>query len=277
MQKKILLATNGCQDGWDSVLYAVNMANLLNLPLTLLGVVEKYDEIHPVEEIFGRATTLLQAQKVDYDLKLVNGDTEDVLAEMDWEDETYLFVGPLGRSQFRQWLVGRSFRKILASVPSPIFYIREVRLPIKKILICFSSIENTGRAEEIGLDIGKCAGAEVKFLHVIPPVESEHIPSQELEKHVAEIIDETPARNLKNAEVHAEEKGVPANTVLRHGNIVQQILEEVAMQDYDLICMGSIFSSPDHLRRMYAPNITAEIAEALTCPILTARSTETNS
>ncbi len=276
MKNKILLVTNGCTKSWATVQYAAGMAETMKMPLTLLGVVEKFDAEHPVEDIFGRAVTLFQEKGLAYDLQIVNGDTEDVLAELEWDENTYLFVGPLGRSQFRHWLVGRSLRKILENVPNPIFYAREARLPIQKILICFGGLDYTGKAEEIGLEIGKRAGAEVKFLHVVPPVESDHLPAQETKKYQEEMLDEKPARTLKKAQEHAKEQGIKPNVIVRHGNIVQQILEELDAQRYDLICMGSSFSDPNNLRRLYAPNVTAEIAEAVSCPILTARSIPSN-
>jgi len=274
--KKIFLVTNGCTKSWATVQYAAEMAKTMKMPLTLLGVVEARDEEHPVEEMFSRAVTLFQKKNLIYDLQLVNGDTEEVLADLDWDENTCLFVGPLGRSQFRHWLVGRSLRKILENVPSPIFYAREARLPIKKILICFGGLEYTGKAEEIGLEIGKHAGAEVKFLHVIPPVESEHLLTQEPKEDQEALLDEKPARTLKKAQEHAKEQGIQPNVIVRHGNIVQQILEELDTQRYDLICMGSSFSDPNNLRRLYLPNVTAEIAEAVNCPVLTARSVPSN-
>lgn len=271
MKNKILLVTNGCRKSWATVEYAVAMAETMQVPLTLLGVVEKMDEEHPVEEMFSRAVTLFQEKGLNYDLQLVNGDTEDVLAEMTWDESTYLFVGPLGRSQFRHWLVGYSFRKILESVPNPIFYVRESRFPIKRILVCFSGLNYIGSAKEIGIRIGEYTGAEVKLLHVIPPVESDHISNAKFEENTEELVDSKPARALKKAQNDANGKGLQSNIVVRHGNIVKQILEELDTQKYDLVCMGSSFGASDNMRRHYAPNVTAEIAEAAKCPILSAR------
>ncbi len=273
MAKKILLVTNGCSRNWATIEYAAEMAKILNLPISLLGVVEKFDLEHPVEEMFSRMVTLLQEKELIYDLQLVNGDTEEVLAKIDWNEDTYLFAGTLGRSQFRHWLVGRSFRKILKNVSSPIFYVREARLPIKKILMCFGGLDHTSNAEKIGLEIGRRAGAEVKFLHVIPPIESEHLPMQKTEEKPEKLVDEKPAKTLEKAQEHAQDEGVESKVVVRQGNIVQQIVAELETQSYDLICMGSSFSDPNNLRHHYTPNITAEVAEAARCPVLSARAT----
>jgi nucleotide-binding universal stress UspA family protein len=270
MQKKILLVTNGCQESWDTVEYAVWIAALLDLPLTLLGVLEKEDEEHPVEAMFSRALNLFDEKKITYNLQLVNGETEDVLAEMKWDQDTYLVIGPLGRPQFRQWLMGRSFRKIMENVPSPIFYVRSARSALKKVLVCFGGLGYTGKAEEIGILLGKLAGAEITFLHVVPPVESDRLPGNEVEGEI--LADDASVQVLDEARQHAKVKGVDSQVVVRQGHVVSQIVEEFNAGQYDLICMGSSFSEAESLRHLYAPNVTAEIAEAVNAPILTARS-----
>ncbi len=270
MQKHIFLVTNGCEESWETIEYAAGMAELMKLPLTLLGVVEKEDEEHPVEAIFSRALNLFQEKAILYDLQLVNGETEDVLAEMNWDDNTYLFIGPLGRSQFRHWLVGRSLRRIMAEVASPIFYVRSARTDLRKVLICFGGLGYTGRAEEIGIMLGALTGAALTFLHVVPPVESDRLLGNEAEGRV--LADDASAQVLANARKHADDRGVPSQVIVRRGNVVNQIVEEFHAGDYDLICMGSSFSEQDSLRHLYAPNVTAEIAEAVNAPILTARS-----
>ena len=111
----------------------------------------------------------------------------------------------------------------------------------------------------------------MKFLHVIPPVESDHISTAKFEEDTEALVADKPARALKKAQKDAQVKGVQSNIIVRHGNILNQILEELNAERYDLICMGSSFSDPNNLRHLYAPNVTAEIAEAVNCPILTTR------
>ena len=61
-----------------------------------------------------------------------------------------------------------------------------------------------------------------------------------------------------------------ANLKLRQGNVIEEILAELKDGDYDLVCMGSLYSAHG-LRQMYAPNVTAEVAEVIGCPVLTVR------
>jgi nucleotide-binding universal stress UspA family protein len=52
--------------------------------------------------------------------------------------------------------------------------------------------------------------------------------------------------------------------------VVPEILDEIRNGDYDMICMGSPHSAHG-LRHLYVPNVTAEVAEAIQFPLLTAR------
>ena len=53
--------------------------------------------------------------------------------------------------------------------------------------------------------------------------------------------------------------------------MIEEILAELQDGDYDLVCMGSLYSAHG-LRQMYAPNVTAEVADVIGCPVLTVRS-----
>jgi len=82
---------------------------------------------------------------------------------------------------------------------------------------------------------------------------------------------DTPVgRSLRQALDVAKNDGLTANVTARQGNVVEEILAEVKEGNYDLLCMGSIYST-NALLQLYAPNVTAEITEGVLCPVLSAR------
>ena len=81
-----------------------------------------------------------------------------------------------------------------------------------------------------------------------------------------------PGRSLRNALETARSIGVKVSPVVRQGKVEEEILDEIQRGNYDLICMGSPYSA-SIMRQLYAPNITADIAETVDCPLLTARNT----
>jgi len=109
-------------------------------------------------------------------------------------------------------------------------------------------------------------------LHIVPPLDLDYPTARTVSKnwqHLAE-TDTPVGRSLRQALDIAKEDGLTANVKARQGNVVEEILSEVKEGGYDLLCMGSPYSVSS-LRQLYAPNVTAEIAEASACPILTAR------
>ena len=272
MKNKILLVTNGCQEAWPAIEYSVWMAKTFSKPLTLLGIVEDNNEDHPVQEIFSRAVTLFQKEGIEYDLQLVDGETEKVLRELTWDTDQMLFVGPLGRSNLQHWLLGRTFRKISEDVGIPILYIRKAKLPIKKILLCTGGMGHAKLAGEYATSIAAQTQAALTLLHVVPPVDLDYPPVKEMQENWEHLLDTDtpPAQELRKVQKYAREKGVQVQITVRHGNIVNQIVRELKENDYDLVCMGSAFSHPS-LRQLYTPNVTAEIADEINCPVLTVR------
>jgi len=69
-----------------------------------------------------------------------------------------------------------------------------------------------------------------------------------------------------------EAAGLIAHVEVRRGHVVEEIEAVLKAGNYDLLCMGSPHGG-NALRQLYAPNVTAEVAETVHCPILTARFT----
>ena len=84
--------------------------------------------------------------------------------------------------------------------------------------------------------------------------------------------DTPPGRSLRQGLEIARAAGLQVSVKVRNGNVLEEILAEVTEGNYDLLCMGSLFSSHT-LRQLYTPNVTAEIAETDLVPVLTARYT----
>jgi nucleotide-binding universal stress UspA family protein len=79
------------------------------------------------------------------------------------------------------------------------------------------------------------------------------------------------ARNLRNEKDTIERAGVPVSVQIRHGIVVDQILEEVEHGDCDLIVVGS-WPVRDLWRNYVIGNVTREIVKRADRPVLVIRS-----
>jgi nucleotide-binding universal stress UspA family protein len=274
---ELLIATNGYKETKNAVEYGAWFAGAMRMKITLLGLTEKpnpaaIDDHHPLEEIFEEAVGLFKDRDVKYNLEVRNGEAEVVIPEKANSGDYITVVSPLGRPPIRRWLTGRSIRPLMEKIRVPILYVPQLRLPLKKMLISIGGLEYAEAAESLAMQISVVSQAEVSILHVIPPADLDYPSTRGVREHLSDLAetDTLPGRSLRKALDMAKRAGLQARAVTRQGNIVEQILAEVKEGDYDIVCMGSPYSAHS-LRQLYAPNVTAEVAESVHCPVLTAR------
>ena len=279
MESELLLTTNGYKATWNAIEYGAWFAEMLQAKITLLGVTENLkpatiDDHHPLEDVFERAVGLFKEKGLTYSLEVQDGDAEEIISKRAGSGNFITVISPLGRPQFRRWLMGRSVRHFMGTISSPILYVPQVRLPMNKLLICVGGLGFEVEAENLALRIAMKSRAEVTLLHIIPPVDLDYPTSRVVSAHWRDMIntDTVLGRNLRKAVETVEAAGLIAHVEVRRGHVVEEIDSVLKAGNYDLLCMGSPFGG-NALRQLYAPNVTAEIAEAVHCPVLTARFT----
>ena len=277
MTPDLLIATNGFTGTWPSIEYGIWLASNINAKITLLGVNEKLnpaaiDDHNPLEDVFERAIELFKKNQVEYDLLVENGNAEDVIPQKARQGDYIVVLGPLGRPQIRRLLTGRSIRHLMEEIEQPILYVPESKLPLKKILICIGGLGYEVTAEHIAMQMAMKSRAEVTLLHIVPPMDLDYPTARIVRENWQNLTEtDTPiGRSLREALNVAKDDGLTASVKARQGNVVEEILSEIKEGGYDLLCMGSPYST-NALRQLYAPNVTAEIAESGNCPVLSAR------
>ncbi len=277
MKPELLIATNGFKATWAAIEYGAWFASSMQMKVTLLGVSEKsqsaaIDEDHPLEDLFARAVDLFQKLGVEYSLEIQNGNAEQIVPQKANRGNFLTVVTPLGRSRFRHWLIGRSFRVFMEEIKGPILYVPVVRLPLKSLLISAGGLGYEVDAENLALQVATETRADVTLLHVIPPTDLDYPTTRDVREHAGDLqdTDTVLGRSLRKGLSIAKEAGLNANLITRQGHVVEEILAEVRQGNYDMVCMGSRYSA-HALRQLYTPNVTADVAGAVNCPLLTVR------
>lgn len=278
MSPVILVATNGYAVTWPAIEYAAWLAETMNFPLSMVGIIERRerpnidDVSHPLETIFSRAVALFEARRLVYSLEVVEGQAEDVIPQKAREKNYLTVLGPLGRPPLRRLLLGRSFRQLMADIAGPLLYVPTACIPPQRVLICLGGLAYGLRAESLGLQIAGQIKAPVTLLHVVPPIDLDYPEARAVRENWDHLLDTQTllGRTLRQALDMAQQAGLETSLKVRRGNVVEEILAELDEKEYGLVCMGSLYSAHG-LRQLYAPNVTAEVAEAAGCPVLTVR------
>lgn len=274
---ELLIVTNGFKGTWPAIEYGAWLGKTLGMRVTLLGATEKLnpaqiDDHHPLEDVFSRAVELFQRNGLEYSLEVQNGNAEELIPRKAARSDYITVLSPLGRPQIRRWLAGRSIHHLIEQVAGPIFYVPETRLPMQNALICIGGLGYEVTAENLALKLAGLSQARVTLLHVIPPMDLDYPSARDVQKGSGHLADTNtlPGRALRKGLEMAQAAGLNVTMKVREGIIVEEILAEAKKENYDLVCMGSPFST-NSLRQMYVPNVAAEVADSVHCPILIAR------
>ncbi len=277
MKSELLITTNGFKGTWPAIEYGAWVASVVDANVTLLGVAEKLspaaiDDHHPLEDVFEKAVELFQGKNIHYILEVQNGDAEEIIPRKTRERDYITVIGPLGRPQIKRMLTGRSIRNLMEQIEKPILYVPQMKLPLQKVLICIGGLGYEITAENIAMQMAIKSKAEITLLHIVPPMDLDYPAARAVRDNWQSLAktDTAIGRSLRQGLELAQANSVPAQVKARQGHIVEEILSELKEENYDLLCMGSPYSA-NALRQMYAPNVTAEVAETSHIPILTAR------
>ena len=269
---QLLLCTNGYEASRPALDYGIWLAKLLGVPTLVLGIVEHQESEEEVNRLLEETQTRLQGQGINCRVQLDRGRGSLVIARHAQEDNYLTIVGPLGRPVWRRYLQGRSFRRMLSRIETPIIYIQETRLPLRRILLCMGGLGYAQSVAHLCIDLARLVMAEITVFHVVEPMTLEYPLAKTVQEHLNDILStDTPqGRNLRRTMEDIEKAGVKAELRVQHGNPVHEILGEAETGNYDMIGLGSPYSAHS-LRQMYMPNVTAEVAEAAGIPVLTTR------
>lgn len=270
----MMLCTNGAAESLPALEYGVWLANTLQARVTLLGIVEPGDDQGAVAAQLERSRGLLEESQILHEVRRTSGPFAETLAQEARARADLIVLGPLGRPALRRWVRGRSLRRIMAAVEVPILYTRSGPRPIRHILVCLGGLGYAFAVEALSLRLAGALGARLTLLHVAEPVSFDYPTARKVQDRWPQILEtDTPqGRNLRLALAEAAGAGVETTFHVRQGSVVHEILEEIGHRQVDLVAMGSPFSAQG-LRHLYLPNVTAEVAEAISIPVLTARHT----
>lgn len=269
---QILLCTNGSRVSRPALEYGVWLAKLLEVPVLLLGILESSAHQRGLQSQLEETAAILDSAGVPHHIETDTGRGSLVIARYTRQGDFLTVVGPLGRPIWRRFVQGRSFRRLLARIETPILYVPKVRLPIRHILLCMGGLGYALTVERQCIELALVAHARITLLHVVEPVSLDYPVAKQVHEHWKEILatDTPQGQNLRKAIEDIQNAGLESAFKVRQGNTVHEILDELKKGDYDLIGLGSPYSAHS-LRHLYLPNVTAEVAEVAEYPVLTAR------
>jgi nucleotide-binding universal stress UspA family protein len=267
-----------CSDGTPASDNAAQLGGMLGRTskshVTLLGIAEKSTEGPPLQQALDRQAGILRQTGVDLRTVIQTGEpTAQILGETSQKKYDLIVIGSRRKDTAGHFWRSQRTYEIIKAVEPPVLVAIGSPERISRILLCSGGKHFIDPAVRLTGTIAAALHAEVTVFHIMaePPAVYAHL--LELEEDVGALLrsDSELGRNLQAEKKAFEKLGVAVKVRVRHGFILDQLLEEMGEGNYDLIVSGSS-RARGPLRHYIMGDVTERILDSADCSILVARS-----
>jgi nucleotide-binding universal stress UspA family protein len=279
----MLITTDGSYRGTNVARFSSLIARPAMAQVTLMGIAaSSASRSHFEEYLEALREHLFEGSGCDVTLKIETGPAEEgILNEVDQHFYHLVCIGWYRRYGLRRLLYGSITRYLGQHVPVPLLVVSSQAEGLERMLICTSG-ERAGETDAyVGGTVAALVGADVTMLHVMSQIAL--TPDAQLEDLEEDYtaLQERGARegtHLKRTLNILAEQGVPAEqrrAKVRHGLVLDEIIQEVRQGSYDLVVFGA-HQVPENrsqrgLRALLQENIADQILTSVKRPVLIVR------
>lgn len=272
----LLVAYDGSHDAEQAALFVARIAVPLRADVTLLGVTSRDHGAarlrHNLEELAAR----LQAPALAPHIRITTGHiASQILREVETGGYDLLALGSRGDGGLSRFLLGATSLQLVRRAPIPVLVVRRNPEEIRRILVCTGGEPPHGGASlGLAVEVAAATGASVEVLHVMSQLPLEagtEVDSVGLERtaewHRSHETEE--GRHLTQVIDLFASRGVAAEAKIRHGLVVDEIIEEARSQPADLVVVGA--HGEQGVLQFLLDDITERVIGRLDRPILVVR------
>lgn len=271
---KLLIATEGKSYSTIAVQMGGILAQMWGAEVTLLTVVKGAKQRPSGEAILAEAGQLLSTavpvDKLKRTLRIGPVDDE-ISAEAADGRYQLIILGDNQNNQFSDRLFGPTAERVLQHATCPVLIAKNQAAPINHLLLCDSGDPDRNLLVrlEAQLPMLLSDGLRVTILHVMSQISAgPGIDGKSLRATADELIGKQSPEGVILTE-HIQqlaERGIEAQPKVRHGLVVEEILQEASSGDYDLLVIGA--HRQEMWQRLLLDNLASKILLRIDRPIL---------
>ncbi|MCW8802139.1 MAG: universal stress protein [Candidatus Bathyarchaeota archaeon] len=145
-----------------------------------------------------------------------------------------------------------------------------------KILVPLDSSKFSKKSLQVAIEIGKKFNSSLTLIHIIEASEkykrsgiTGKIRKKEATTLSKEEIPEKFYNLLELSKTLVLMEGLSVRTIFMKGNIVEEILQTIKSDKFDLVIMGARGQGP--IRKLLLGSVSSGVIEKATCPVLVTR------
>src|SRR5271165_6515301 len=235
-----------CSDGSERAREALLSAAIISVPtradITILGITEIEQDQGRLLEALREDIQGFQKKYIKLDIVTKFGDPVKEIIQQTREITYDLVVIGAERQRAQEFfLPSAKAYSIIETIVPPVLVVPKSRPNLKRILICSGGGTYIDNAVRFTSEIAKDLSAGITLLTVVSEPPAMHATLFRRQENIEALLnsDSALARNLRNEKAIIAAAGVPVNIQIRHGIVIDQILQEAAHGDFDLIVTGS--------------------------------------
>lgn len=242
---RCLLASGGSPHSEAALRFSLQIIRRTGEPPTILTVIRRDEERARAEGVLTHAQDLLIGDGAQAQTKIRRGDpAQQIVAEAREGNYDLIILGERQNHRLPARLLGSAARHVVEHAPCPVIIAKGKIKPIQRILLCDGGGTAPSLLARFTAQLAGLLGGEeeITVLHVMSQITAmPGVPGKQLRASAKELIEEnTPEGEILLRDLRSlEQPGIRPHAKVRHGLVVEQILEEGRTGDYDLVVIGA--------------------------------------
>ena len=249
------------------------LGGALKSETALLGIAETSTDEGPLRGALQKQAELLRRRGMSPDIILQSGEPVRQIADQTSKTKYDLvvigarWIGATGH----YWRSEKTY-EVIKSIQPPVLVAIGESERLQRFLVCTGGKEFIEQALQFTGKLAAAVSASVTLLHVMAEPPALYADLVRLEENVDQLLESKSelGTNLRRQKRELERLGVSAEVRLRHGIVLDQVFEEAASGDYDLIVTGTS-QARGLLRHYIMGDLTRSILNRASVPVLVAR------
>jgi nucleotide-binding universal stress UspA family protein len=271
---RILICSDGTEPGDNAIDTGALIAGPIKAEVILLGIIEQPGDQSALRQALEKQAEVLRRRDLKPEIIIRAGEpVREVLEETTKTNYDLVVIGSRPKNAVgHYWRSGKTY-EVIKSIRPPVLVAIGDCSHLKRFLVCTGGKEFIEAAIRLTSKVAAAVGASVTLLHVMAEPPALYADLVRLEEDVDRLLGSSSELgiNLAQEKKDLEEAGVPAEVRVRHGLVVDQVLQEARKGNYDLIVTGSS-QGRGIFHHYIMGNITRQILNRAACPVLVARS-----
>ena len=242
---QLLIATGGNEHSEQAVRLGAQVARSAQGAVTILTVVEDENDRSKADAILTQALSLVGSEVIEVKTKVSVGETAaEIVREAEDGNYDLLVIGSRPSHGFLKRLLGPTSERVMAHSPCPVLIVKGEARSFHNVLVCSSGANGyEGPSRSVTRLASIFSGNTITLLHVMSQISATPDVREGWQLHAtaSELMEEdTPEGRLLEERVEIlKRSGFQVKAKVRHGLVVDEILEETQSGNYDLVVIGA--------------------------------------